>query len=75
VVSLQALKSFLRANTSKDDKQFEDKGLGQISSLKQSEIIFPYLRKYEALTKKLQDNLERGQNGLPLLSLLVANIV
>jgi hypothetical protein len=28
-VSLQALESFLGANTSKDDKQFEDKGSGQ----------------------------------------------
>jgi hypothetical protein len=47
----------------------------KVSSLKQSEIIFPYLRKYEALAKKLQDNLERGQNGLPLLSFSVADIV
>jgi hypothetical protein len=46
----------------------------KVSSLKQSDIIFPYLKKFEALAKKLQENLERGWNGLPLLSLSVANI-
>jgi hypothetical protein len=47
----------------------------KVSSLKQSDVIFPYLKRFEALAKKLLGNLERGWYGISLLRLVLANII